>query len=276
VHLSPTLNVDSIRCTLATKVLGRRIDLFEQLSSTNLEATALGESGVEHGTVVIADRQTAGRGRLARTWFSPGGANVYCSLVLRANLPVNRMPEWLSWLPLITALAASEAVESVTSAPVALKWPNDLLMSGRKVGGVLCENIQASRSGPFQVIGIGINVNMAPEDFPSELRASATSLWNETHTVVDRNRLMAQLLLELEQCIEELAGHGPQQLALAYQRRCSTIGRKVRASLATGVELTGYAESIGQDGSLRISTDSGAHRDRAVDLRAADIVHLRS
>jgi len=268
--------VDSIRCTLATKVLGRRIDLFEQLSSTNLEATALGESGVEHGTVVIADRQTAGRGRLARTWFSPGGANVYCSLVLRANLPVNRMPEWLSWLPLITALAASEAVESVTSAPVSLKWPNDLLMSGRKVGGVLCENIQASRSGPFQVIGIGINVNMAPEDFPSELRASATSLWNETHTVVDRNRLMAQLLLELEQCIEELAGHGPQQLALAYQRRCSTIGRKVRASLATGVELTGYAESIGQDGSLRISTDPGAHRDRAVDLRAADIVHLRS
>jgi BirA family biotin operon repressor/biotin-[acetyl-CoA-carboxylase] ligase len=149
-------------------------------------------------------------------------------------------------------------------------------MSGRKVGGVLCENIQASRSGPFQVIGIGINVNMAPEDFPPQLRASATSLWNETHTVVDRNRLIAQLLLELEQCIEELTGHGPQQLALAYQRRCSTIGKKVRASLAAGVELTGYAESISQDGSLRISTDSGTHRDRTVELRAADIVHLRS
>jgi BirA family biotin operon repressor/biotin-[acetyl-CoA-carboxylase] ligase len=276
VDLSHVLNVDSIRCTLATKILGRRIELFEQLSSTNLEAATLGESGVEHGTVVIADRQTAGRGRLARTWFSPGGANVYCSLVLRANLPVNRVPEWLSWLPLITALAASEAVESVTSAPVSLKWPNDLLMSGRKVGGVLCENIHASRSGPFQVIGIGINVNMAPEDFPSELRASATSLWNETHTVVDRNRLIAQLLLELEQCIEELAGHGLQQLALAYQRRCSTIGKKVRASLADGVELTGYAESISQDGSLRISTDSGTHRNRTVELRAADIVHLRS
>jgi BirA family biotin operon repressor/biotin-[acetyl-CoA-carboxylase] ligase len=268
--------MDSIRSTLATKVVGRRIELFEQLPSTNLEATALGESGVEHGTVVIADRQTAGRGRLARTWFSPGGANVYCSVVLRANLPVNRVPEWLSWLPLITALAASEAVESVTSAPVPLKWPNDLLMSGRKVGGVLCENIQASRSGPFQVIGIGINANMAPEDFPSELRASATSLWIETHTVFDRNRLIAQLLLELEQCIEELAGHGPQQLTLAYQRRCSTIGKKVRASLAAGVDLTGYAESISQDGSLRISTDSGTHRDRIVELRAADIVHLRS
>jgi BirA family biotin operon repressor/biotin-[acetyl-CoA-carboxylase] ligase len=276
MQLSHALNVDSIRCTLATKVLGRRIDLFEQLSSTNLEAITLGESGVEHGTVVIADHQTAGRGRLARTWYSPGGANVYCSLVLRANLPASRVPEWLSWLPLITALAASEAVESVTSAPVSLKWPNDLLMSGRKVGGVLCENIQASRSGPFQVIGIGINVNMAPEDFPSELRASATSLWTETHTVVDRNRLIAQLLLELEQCIEELAGHGPQQLALAYQRRCSTIGKKVRASLAAGVELTGYAESISQDGSLRISTDSGTHRNRTVELRAADIVHLRS
>jgi BirA family transcriptional regulator, biotin operon repressor / biotin---[acetyl-CoA-carboxylase] ligase len=273
---SQTLNVDSIRSTLATKVLGRRIELFEQISSTNQEAINLGQSGVEHGTVVIADRQTAGRGRLARTWFSPGSMNVYCSLVLRANLPANRLMEWLSWLPLITALSAAEAIESVTSAPVSLKWPNDLLMSGRKVGGVLCENVQASPSGPFQVIGIGINVNMKPEDFPAELRASATSVWNETHTIVDRNRLIAQLLLEMEQCIEELAGHGPQQLALAYQRRCSTVGQKVLASLADGSELTGYAESISKDGSLRIATRSGTLRDTIVELRAADIVHLRS
>lgn len=276
MHSSYPLSVDSIHSTLATKILGRRIELFEQLSSTNQEATNLGQSGVEHGTVVIADRQTAGRGRLARTWFSPGSANVYCSLVLRANLPANRLTDWLSWLPLITALAAAEAIESVTTAPVSLKWPNDLLMSGRKIGGVLCENIQASPSGPFQVLGIGINVNMTSEDFPAELRGSATSVWNETHTIIDRNRLIAQLLLEMEQCIEELAGHGPQQLALAYQRRCSTIGHKVRASLADGSELTGYAESISEDGSLRIATRSGTHPDRFVELRAADIVHLRS
>lgn len=273
---SHTLNVDSIRSTLATKVLGRRIELFKQLPSTNLEATTLGESGVEHGTVVIADRQTAGRGRLARTWFSPGGTNIHCSLVLRCELPANRLSEWLSWLPLITALAAAEAIQSVTSVPVSLKWPNDLLLSDRKVGGVLCENVQASPSGPFQIIGIGINVNTRPEDFPAELRASATSLWNQTHTVVDRNRLIAQLLLELEQCIEELAEHGSQQLALAYQRRCATIGRKVQASLADGSELTGYAESISQDGSLRISALSGSRSNTTIEVRAADIVHLRS
>lgn len=276
MYQSPALNVDSIRSTLATKVLGRRIELFEQLSSTNQEATSLGQFGVEHGTVVIADRQSAGRGRLARTWFSPGSANVYCSLVIRTTLPAHRLTEWLSWLPLITALAAAETIESVTSAPVSLKWPNDLLMSGRKVGGVLCENIQASPSGPFQVIGLGINVNLKPEEFPAELRASATSLWNETHTVVDRNRLIAQFLLEMEQCIEELAGHGPQRLALAYQPRCSTVGQNVRASLADGSELTGYAESISEDGSLRVTTRLGTHQDTTVELRAADIVHLRS
>ena len=273
---SHPLNVDSIRSTLATRVLGHRIELFEQLSSTNLEATTLGQAGVEHGTVVIADRQTAGRGRLARTWFSPGGANVYCSLVLRADIPTNRLSEWLSWLPLITALAAAEAIESIVSAPVSLKWPNDLLMAGRKVGGILCKNLQVSPSGPFQVIGVGINVNMNPDDFPAELRESATSLWNETHAVVDRNRLIAQFLLEMEQCLEELAGRGSQQLALAYQRRCSTIGSKVRASLADGSELTGYAESISQDGSLRITTQSGASPEKIVELRVADIVHLRS
>jgi BirA family transcriptional regulator, biotin operon repressor / biotin---[acetyl-CoA-carboxylase] ligase len=276
VHLSHPLNVDSIRSTLATRVLGHRIELFEQLSSTNLEATTLGQSGVEHGTVVIADRQTAGRGRLARTWFSPGGANVYCSLVLRTDMPTNRLPEWLSWLPLITALAAAEAIESVISAPVSLKWPNDLLMAGRKVGGILCENLQASPSGPFQVIGVGINVNMNPDDFPAELRESASSLWNETHAVVDRNRLIAQFLLEMEQCLEELDGRGSQQLALAYQRRCSTIGSKVRASLADGSEVTGYAESISQDGSLRITIQSGTSGEKTVELRVADIVHLRS
>jgi len=276
MHQPHTLNLDSIRSTLATKVLGHRIDLFDELSSTNVEATSLGHSGAEHGTVVIAERQTAGRGRLARVWFSPGGVNIYCSLVLRSHLPANRLAEWLSWLPLIAALAAAEAIECVTSVPVSLKWPNDLLLSGRKVGGVLCENNQASPSGPFQVIGIGINVNMKVEDFPAELRASATSLWNETRILVDRNRLVAQLLFEMEQCIEELARQGPPQLALAYQRRCSTIGQLVRAGLADGSELTGYAESISRDGSLRIATRSGTHPGTAIEIRAADIVHLRS
>lgn len=276
MHLSHPLNLDSIRSTLATRALGRRIDLFEELASTNLEAMALGESGVEHGAVVIADRQTAGRGRLARTWFSPAGANIYCSIVLRSNPPVDRMSEWLSWLPLITALAAAESIQSVTSAPVALKWPNDLLMSGRKIGGILCENVQASPSGPFQIIGIGINVNMEPADFPAELHESATSLWIETRTEVDRNRLLAQFLYELEQCVNELALRGSQKLALAYQQRCSTVGNIVRAILADGSELTGYAESIGQDGSLRMTTQSGTGPNKTIDLRAADIIHLRS
>lgn len=276
MHPSHPLNVDSIRSTLATKLLGRRIDLFEQLASTNLEAIALAQADVEHGTVVIADCQTAGRGRLARTWFSPGGLNVYCSIVLRFHLQPNRQQEWLSWLPLITALAAAESIESVAQTRVSLKWPNDLLLSGRKVGGILCENIQTSPSGPFQIIGIGVNVNMEPEDFPIELRESATSLRHETRTVVDRNRLLAQFLQELEQCLDEFTNRGSQKLAVAYQLRCSTIGSKVRAILAGGSELTGHADSIGQDGSLRMIIQSGTSPTKIIELHAADIVHLKS
>jgi BirA family biotin operon repressor/biotin-[acetyl-CoA-carboxylase] ligase len=275
VEQSFPLSVDSIRSTLATKTLGQRIELFEQLASTNVEAVALGRAGASHGTVVIADRQTAGRGRLARSWFSPAGANIYASIVARPPT-LHRTSEWLSWLPLIAALAAAEAIESIVSVHVALKWPNDLLLSDQKVGGILCENVHLSPSESFQVIGVGINVNLKLADFPLDLRQSATSLQALTGMAVDRNRLIAQFLSEMEGCLTELTERGTEMLAMAYQRRSSTIGGKVRAILADGKELTGYAASITADGSLRLMPEAGRSAGQSIDLRAADIVHLRS
>ena len=137
---SPPLTRDTIHSTLSTTWLGRRIELFDCLPSTNREAVQLAQAEVEHGTVVVADSQTAGRGRLSRTWFSPPGANLYCSIILRTARPPERLTEWLSWLPLISALAAAEAIEQVSSIQVSVKWPNDLLISARKVGGILCES----------------------------------------------------------------------------------------------------------------------------------------
>ena len=275
---SPPLTRDTIHSTLSTTWVGRRIELFDCLPSTNGEAVQLAQAEVEHGTVVVADSQTAGRGRLSRSWFSPPGANLYCSIILRATRPAKRLTEWLSWLPLISALAAAEAIEEVSSIHVSVKWPNDLLISERKVGGILCESGTGKRSDPFQIIGIGINVNVDHNDWPADLRDSATSIWQERKIVVDRNRLLVQLLLELEQCLDELVIHGTNQIALAYYQRCSTIGRTVRATLGNGNIVVGLAEGVGLDGSLRVrpqATQPGSGTPEVVHLRVADIIHVR-
>jgi BirA family biotin operon repressor/biotin-[acetyl-CoA-carboxylase] ligase len=278
VQPSPPLTRNTIHSTLSTTWLGRRIELFDCLPSTNREAVQLAQAEVEHGTVVAADSQTAGRGRLSRTWFSPPGANLYCSIILRTARPPERLTEWLSWLPLISALAAAEAIEQVSSIHVAVKWPNDLLISERKVGGILCESGTGMRSDPFQIIGIGINVNLDHDDWPADLRDSATSLWQERKIAVDRNRLLAQLLLELEQCLDELVVHGTNRLGLAYYQRCSTIGHTVQATLSNGDVVVGLAEGIGQDGSLRVRPQAiqpGSGTPEVVHLRVADIIHVR-
>ena len=182
-------------------------------------------------------------------------------------------------MPLITALAAAEAIEQVSSIHVSVKWPNDLLIEKRKVGGILCESGTGTRSGPFQIIGIGINVNVDHDDWPADLRDSATSIWQERKILVDRNRLLAQLLLELEQCLDELVRHGTNRIALAYHQRCSTIGHRVQATLGNGDIVVGLAEGIGQDGSLRVQPEAiqpGLGTPEVLHLRVADIIHVRT
>ena len=275
---SSPLNVHAIHSHLTTRSLGRRIELHERLDSTNREAVALGQAGVEHGTLVLADAQTAGRGRMARTWFSPPGTNLYASLVIRSTVDAQRLAAWLSWLPLMAALGAAEAIEAVGSLSIGVKWPNDLLINERKVGGILCESGTATEGGPFQVVGLGINVNGAPEDFPEDLRGMATTLRHESGGYIDRNRLIAQVLQELESCLEEFLQRGRERIALAYRRRCTTIGRTVKALLADGTECIGVAQAIDLDGSLTLVQPSlKGNRAAPVvrQLRAADIVHLR-
>ena len=270
---SPPLTRDAIASTLSTRDFGHRLELFNQVPSTNREAIELAQAGCEHGTVITADSQTAGRGRLSRSWFSPAGSNVYCSIVIKKSIPIDRLTDWLSWLPLVTALATTEALQTVAAAAVSVKWPNDLVIGDKKVGGILCES-GTTPEGPYQVIGIGLNVNVDRDDFPLEIRDLATSIWHEQRMIVDRNRLLAQLLNELEPCIDELAARGTERVARAYRQRCSTIGKTVKATLAAGSDCIGLAEAIGPDGSLQVrSTTTPAS---LLSLRVADIIHLRS
>ena len=271
------LTPDDIRSTLATDRLGRHLRLYQTLTSTNSEAMSLAQNGAEDGTVVAAESQSAGRGRHARTWFSPPGLNLYCSIVVRGLGQGLSLADWLSWVPLTTALAVAEAVHTVAATSLALKWPNDLLLDERKVGGILCESSLAIPDNPIVVIGIGLNVNVPRELFPDELRPIATSLFESTHRIVDRNRLLAQLLLDLEQSLDELRGHGPSRLLQAYQRRCTTLGRQIRVILRADEELLGTAVAITADGALQVrpSADPAGTEKPLVDVRAGDVIHVR-
>jgi BirA family biotin operon repressor/biotin-[acetyl-CoA-carboxylase] ligase len=279
MHRFSPLNPDAIHSTLATQAFGHRIELRDQIGSTNREAVALAHAGVEHGTVVVAESQTEGRGRLSRQWFSPPGINLYCSIVIRKPIANDRLAEWLSWLPLITALAAAESIGLVAAANVAVKWPNDLLLGERKVGGILCEGGAGARSEPFQVVGIGLNVNGIRSDFPENLRETATTIYEETGRHVERNRLLTQFLHELEACVEEFEARGSVRVAQAYRQRCSTIGKTVKATLTDGKEFVGLAETIEQDGALQIiqrPLPTDGRPPEIQHLRVADIIHLRT
>lgn len=275
---SSPLNLDSIRSTLATESLGHILYLIHDLPSTNTEAVSLVRTGARHGTVVLAESQSGGYGRHGRTWFSPPGLNIYCSVIIRGMGQHLSLSQWLSWVPLVSALAVAEATHHIAGVSLALKWPNDLLLQERKTGGILCESSFATTKDPIVVIGIGLNVNIPQLLFPEELRSSATSLVEATRRPIDRNRLIAQFLLELEQCLDELRSSGPIRLRQAYMARCATLGRQVRVLFTNEQPIVGIAETLSADGTLQVRPVSPQPRSQPlplVDVRAADVIHLR-
>ena len=265
------LNARNIQRALSTKTFGRTLHVLEEVASTNTQAAALVQDGAPHGTVVVAESQTAGRGRLGRHWHSPSGKNLYCSVLLRTMPAREQQPLWLSWIPLTAALAVSRAVQVVANLKPSVKWPNDILIGNRKLGGVLCESSGVGTAHVTVIVGIGLNVNIRQDEFPDELREIATSVAIESQRPCDRTALLAALLAELEtRCESFLAGnHG--DILEEYMLRCSTIGRRVRIELAHGEQMEGTAGSIRPDGALRIIRDDHT----AVDIRAGDVIHLR-
>jgi BirA family biotin operon repressor/biotin-[acetyl-CoA-carboxylase] ligase len=271
------LTREAVLACLRTQSLGRGLQILEETTSTNSEAANLAQLGIEHGTVVVAERQTEGKGRLGRTWHSPAGGNLYCSVILKASTPRNQPPAGLSLIPLVAAVAIARAVQTVTALQPMVKWPNDLLVRQRKVGGVLCESGVAGRQHLYVIVGIGLNVNVPRERFPEALREGATSLLSEAGHSVDRAALLASLLFELEQRVDGLLDNlndMPSPLLDEYTGLCCTLGQKVRVTLADGGYVEGMAERIVMDGSLRIVRDQASGGGR-VDVHAGDVVHLR-
>lgn len=272
-----TLTVKSVHALLQTRSLGKYLHILKETDSTNRDALARAQAGAASGTVVVAESQTAGRGRRGRVWHSPAGENLYCSIIFAPDSLQRNATSILPWIPLLTGIAVVTAIKDLTGLKPSLKWPNDLLLNDKKCGGILCESAQRGHDQPFTIIGIGLNVNSNPDRFPDEFKTTSTSLRAESVAVIARAAMLAQILYRLEQQLELLATATPDRWRKEYAAHCSTVGRRVRVECADGERLEGLAEGLGEDGCLRIQPDrlpmdSGAAR--IIEVRAGDVIHL--
>lgn len=240
-----------------TDRVGRTLVCLEEVDSTNLRAKQLAAEGAADGTVVVADRQTAGRGRLGRSFQSPGGRGIYLTALLRPALP----PERLSPVTAMAGVAVCRAVERICGASPGLKWPNDPVLEGKKLCGILTELSLEGETGRVQdlVLGIGINVSQRPEDFTPEVREIATSLAQALGRPVSRPALAAEVIREIDRLYGTLAAGETAPYLAEYRRRCVNLGRTVRL-LGPGGGETAEALDIDGDFGLVVRTADGGIR----------------
>ncbi len=234
------------------QIVGRAIEVFRETASTNDIVDKLARDGVSEGIVVFAESQTHGRGRLGRRWESPAGQGLWLSALLRPVLH----PSAATQLTVMAAVAGTRAIAGQTGVVPEIKWPNDLLLKGRKLGGILLELSAELDHIRHVVLGIGLDVNVRSADLPAPVRSVATSLAIELGRPVDRPALAAALLEELDEAYRQLRHGGFSALAEEWEERCSTLGRRV--SIRTGSrEITGTAEALDPEGALLVRTEHG-------------------
>ncbi|MFH1382697.1 MAG: biotin--[acetyl-CoA-carboxylase] ligase [Chloroflexota bacterium] len=243
------LSSQTITEGLGTRFIGQRVLYFPSVTSTNDVARQEAQQGAPEGTAVIADEQTAGKGRLKRTWLTPKG-NVAVSIVFRPAL------SHLSSFIMLASLAVVHTIKSVTGVVAQIKWPNDVLINGKKVCGILIESDVRGDKVNFAVVGIGINVNLSLADFP-EVRATATSLSDESGRNVSRSSVIRCLLVEIEKLYLVLSSGGP--IYEEWRGNLVTLGQQVRVRSGETV-YEGTAESVARDGSLLLRGSDGSLR----------------
>ncbi len=247
---------DELRSGLATRWLAQEIHYFESTDSTNRVALELARGGTAHGAMVVAEGQTRGRGRLGRSFYSPPFRNLYTSIVLRPTLTTAEAPT----LILASAIAVADCVadEVADDDAVEIKWPNDVLLEGRKTSGILMEMAAEATRVDFLVLGIAVNLNVDRATFPAEFRERATSIASATGRPVDRIRFTQRLCRALEEVLDLHASKGFDGLRSRFEARFRMEGRAVRVHDLGGGERRGVVRGIASDGALLFETHSGA------------------
>ncbi|MBM7645265.1 BirA family biotin operon repressor/biotin-[acetyl-CoA-carboxylase] ligase [Scopulibacillus daqui] len=242
-----------IRAGLETERLGHRLVCKDELPSTQKEAQHLAEDGAEEGTVVLAEEQTSGRGRLGRQWHSPKGAGIWMSLIIRPDIQINKAPQFT----LLTAAAVVKAVKRATGLDCEIKWPNDILYKGKKFVGILTECQAEAADVKAIIIGIGINVNTDIEDFPDELKDIATSLRIEAGKTFDRAEIIQAILKEIESLYKMYMDEGFHFIKLLWESYAISLGKKIYARKTNGDVIYGLAQGIDDEGVLLLRDDDG-------------------
>lgn len=249
------VNDANIQKQLTTKRYGRHIHYFETCTSTQFIAHDEEQNGALDGTVIVSEEQTSGRGRMARAWSSTAGKGIWMSVIVRPALTPQQAPQ----MTLVAAVAVTRAIQEMTGIEPDIKWPNDILVKGKKVTGILTE-LQAD---PDQVkaiiLGIGINVNQDQADFPEELHGIATSLKMLTGKPVDRAQLIAKTLEFLEIYTDLYVKHGFGPIKMLWEGYSNTTGKRIRAVMLNET-IVGTALGISEEGVLELKLDDGTIR----------------
>jgi BirA family transcriptional regulator, biotin operon repressor / biotin---[acetyl-CoA-carboxylase] ligase len=264
----PPLRIAPLRRALLTPgSLWSELEVVDSTPSTNAALVQRAASHGRSGLVLLAEHQTAGRGRLDRSWVAPPRAGLIMSMLVRPyDVPVSRWP----WIALLTGLAVGAALRSTAGVAAALKWPNDVVIGERKVAGILVERVETGQHPPAAVIGVGLNVSLTQAELPV---AAATSLVLEGAETTDRSVLARAILRTLEGLLgdwQRCGGDAERGLLAAYVQACSTLGRHVLVALPGGESVTGEAVGIDASGRLVVSTGDGTRL-----FGAGDVVHLR-
>jgi BirA family transcriptional regulator, biotin operon repressor / biotin---[acetyl-CoA-carboxylase] ligase len=259
---SPTWGLDLDRLG---KTRFTTVRIHEELPSTNTALVEEARAGAPEGLVLVADHQTAGRGRLGRTWSAEPGTALLVSVLLRPPLPVDEVPVVL----MAAGLAACDGVEDAAGFRPQLKWPNDLVVDDRKLAGLLTE--ATGGSTPGVVLGLGINISRGA--YPAELSRDATSCEEIASKPINRAEVLIAFLAALESRYSTaLAGGGRETTLTAYRSDSATLGRRVRVELTSGAPLEGQASRLADDGRLVVTDDDGAEHL----VNVGDVKHLRS
>ncbi len=249
------IDEQKLRERLSGKLVGKRVIYLGTVDSTNDYAFGLANAGAPEGTVVLADEQRKGKGRLQRVWQSPPGLNIYTSVILRPPFKPVVAPR----ITLTAGVAVADLLARRGMTGVALKWPNDVLIRGRKACGILTEMKAATDRVDFVVVGIGLNVNMRKEDFGEEILDRATSLREETGSTVPREELAAQLYHHLETWYKVLVAQGFDPVRERWLAFAGILGKKIRAGQAEDEELEEVV-GVDEDGALLIRNGRGLRR----------------
>lgn len=253
--IPPDLAPEKIQAALQSWLIGRPLEVVEEIGSTNDAVMAAGRAGAPEGLAVLADRQTAGRGRRGRAWASPPGIGLYTSILLRPEQPPARAP----LVTLVAGLAVAEAIREVAGLDPLLKWPNDLLVDGRKVAGILTEMASVDARVSYLAVGIGINVNHGARDLPEDLLPVATSLHLMTSLTIPRCDLAAAVYNSMDRWYQVFR-EGKSETILAHGRqRSATLGQSVDV-IAGEERWRGLAVDLDADGALLVREEDGGVR----------------